>query len=45
MSEDFAQPRSMVTPPPETTAGPSKPRLALAFQVAAASDTVSYGTE
>jgi hypothetical protein len=45
MSEDFAQPRSMVTPPPETTAGPSKPRLALAFLVAAASDAVSYGTE
>ena len=45
MSEHFAPPQSTVTPPPETTAGPSKTRLALAFLVAATSDAVSYGTE
>ena len=45
MSEDFAQPQSTVTPPPETGASPSKLRLALAFLLAAASDAVSYGTE
>jgi hypothetical protein len=44
MREEPAPTRPHVTPAPETSAGPSKTRLLLAFLVAAVSDGVSYGT-
>jgi len=45
MPKDPAQTRPVVTPAPETSAGPSKARLVLAFLVAVVSDVVSAGTE
>jgi hypothetical protein len=44
MREEPTQTRPPVTPEPDTGTDPSKPRLLLAFLVAAVSDGVSYGT-